>query len=354
MRERRSDSQTDGLRAALLGVYTEAQFGPGFGAALPAAMRPLSIGASVERMLASTSPYQRTAWFMSVRRLAWTAVRRDGDVRPRSDLDPYLFACVGREKGEAIIKLAPESPFHFSQGLDRILFGTSLPGEEGGTEALGSSEGTFDPSSRITTATAVTSWQGDFARLAVILDPRSWSRESIFFPESYEAIQRNGQFQPDPAPPPPGQSWKGYLYEFVESRVNDAVSAAFQNYLNVDFKADYDNHRIRVDYSLYSCQGSMLLERIAGGGIEVDSGFAIAEPLNTLPSVPPEQQTFKISAKKTVRFADTVSRSTPNQGPSEAGQMMNLLAPAVVSMWLDASVSSLPAISSLPAGRITK
>ena len=199
--------------------------------------------------------------------------------------------------------------------------------------------GSFDPSSMVTTAFAANASPGNFTALSEAMDPQAWSR-SPFWVDSYIVTLQNGRFRRLDNPPPLGSSWSGFLYEFVEWNMNDAVISGMQNYLNIDYQVNQSTYTIQLNFSLCACQGSMMLERISGAGIEVDSGWAGASPMNTTPSSLNGTAPFLVAALKRLRFADTLSRSTPNQGVLGEGQIINLLSPAVVSIWMDALVEA--------------
>jgi hypothetical protein len=194
----------------------------------------------------------------------------------------------------------------------------------------------LDMRSLVTTVTVATSSQLDFDSIAWMTDPRTWSLRSAFWVASTQVALTDGRFQPVEGPPL-GTNWKGNLYEFAEWNWNAASISAVQNYLNIDFR----QHRwtedgdelglIWMSFSLFSCQGSMMLTRLASNGVDVDRGFQAV--LYHHPKGAPQPRSVAL-AQKNVRFSDILSRRTSHQGMAGAGQTMSYLAPAVVGLWM--------------------
>ncbi|HEX8824077.1 MAG TPA: hypothetical protein VF794_29425 [Archangium sp.] len=194
----------------------------------------------------------------------------------------------------------------------------------------------LDLNSLVTTVTVATSSQLDFDSIAWMSDPRTWALRSAFWRASTQVALVEGRFQPTEGSPL-GTSWKGNLYEFAEWNWNAASISAVQNYLNIDFR----QHRwtedgdelglVWMSYSLYSCQGSMMLTRLASNGVDVDRGFLAV--LYHHPKGGPAPRSVAL-AQKNVRFSDILTRRTSHQGMAGAGQTMSYLAPAVVGLWM--------------------
>jgi hypothetical protein len=190
--------------------------------------------------------------------------------------------------------------------------------------------------SLVTTVTVATSSQLDFDSIAWMSDPRTWALRSAFWRASTQVALVEGRFQPTEGSPL-GTSWKGNLYEFAEWNWNAASISAVQNYLNIDFR----QHRwtedgdelglVWMSYSLYSCQGSMMLTRLASNGVDVDRGFLAV--LYHHPKGGPAPRSVAL-AQKNVRFSDILTRRTSHQGMAGAGQTMSYIAPAVVGLWM--------------------
>jgi len=204
-------------------------------------------------------------------------------------------------------------------------------------ESLASSgpESTLDLTSLVTTVDIPSTSTCDFAMLARILDPRSWSL-SPFWPASYE-VQLNedrGEFtRPSAENSQTGESWSGYLFEHVEWNWNVSTVASFRNYLNINYEVDAINQRLRLDFALFSCEGSQLyLLEQRRRGIDVDSGFQCVTPV---PGSNPPGGPFRLRTVKNIRYTDLLDRQTPGQGPAGAGQFLSYLAPAVVGLWMN-------------------
>jgi hypothetical protein len=196
-------------------------------------------------------------------------------------------------------------------------------------------ESTLNLTSLVTTVDIPSTSTCDFATLARILDPRSWSL-SPFWPESYEVqLSQDGRgfTQTGVGNTQNGESWSGYLFEHVEWNWNVSTVASFRNYLNIKYEVDTANQRLRLDFALFSCEGSQLymLEQ-RQRGIDVDSGFQCVAPA---PGSNPPGGPFRLRTVKNIRYTDLLDRQTPDQGPAGAGQFLSYLAPAVVGLWMN-------------------
>ncbi len=197
-------------------------------------------------------------------------------------------------------------------------------------------ESRLDLTSLVTTVDIPSTSNCDFATLARILDPRSWSL-SPFWPASYEVqlSEDRGEFAPpDKASSQNGESWRGYLFEHVEWNWNVSTVASFRNYLNIRYVVDEARKRLRLDFALYACEGSQLyLLEQRQRGIDVDSGFQCVAPVAQ--SASPAGGPFRLRTVKNIRYTDLLDRQTPGQGPAGAGQFLSYLAPAVVGLWMN-------------------
>jgi hypothetical protein len=224
----------------------------------------------------------------------------------------------------------------------RIMRSDLLPDLEAcfteGAEPLPGSgpESTLNLTSLVTTVDIPSTSNCDFATLARVLDPRSWSL-SPFWPASYE-VQLNesqsGFAQPQSPSSQNGASWSGFLFEHVEWNWNISTVASFRNYLNIQYVVDEARQKLRLDFALYSCEGSQLyLLEQRQRGIDVDSGFQCVAPLAQSPN--PPGGPFRLRTVKNIRYTDLLDRQTPGQGPAGAGQFLSYLAPAVVGLWMN-------------------
>ncbi len=201
-----------------------------------------------------------------------------------------------------------------------------------GTEGCGAH---YDPTSMITTVTAFKTNRGDMRTLPAFIDPRGWSRQSLFWLASDRVGLEDGRFVPYPDEAPIGTPWKGYLYEFVVLNQNNCTESGFQNYLCIDFDVQKDPASgvptcVCLLFSLYQAAGSLQLTRVTPGGMQIDVGYSKTDV--TLPSG--SVATVKLTSSKTVRYSDIVSRSTRGQGVAGAGNVLNMNAPAILALWM--------------------
>lgn len=320
-----SEPHRRALLAAMTGVYAAVEHPAEHIPALSASARPMPAQEAVRTIGRAQGPLRNRALRVCGARLAVGAF-----VDRRGDLYQCLVDLIGAEATKAIAASVAnvDDP---SRGLVMEcayqVLATLLPAAAESAPAAPVTTSSLDIRTMTTTVGVTTEGTGDFQRLAEWMDPRSW-RSSPFWLASYKAIRVGGRFVPDPNQPPLGRSWKGYFYEYVQWAFNESVVSAFQCYLDVAYEVDVERRRIDLGFSLYTCAGSMLLERIAVGGVEVDSGRSTARPLD-------EAGRFRISARKCIRYSDLVTRSTPNQGGDGAGQTLNYMAPAVVALWMN-------------------
>ena len=176
----------------------------------------------------------------------------------------------------------------------------------------------------------------DFKELRLVLDPRNWSA-SPFWPESYQVeLSEDGtQFQKVQNKQPPGESWHGNLFEHVEWNWNTVSVSSFRNFLNISFEVSENPQQIRLNFSLYSCEGSTLFIREARNGVDVDRGFLNLDRVNTPPGF------FRIDTQKIIRFSDLLERRSPLEGPVGSGQILSFMAPAIVGLWMHDLLSNL-------------
>jgi len=208
----------------------------------------------------------------------------------------------------------------------------------------------------LTTTVQVTAYssakdpQALFASLRRLSDPQSWSADphSFWRFSNREVPLPGGIFKEEPQES--GDSWQGYLYEHVVWNWNERSIAAFQNYLNIDFKVDPEQLRIDLAFSLHSCQGSLLFARVSASGVDVDHGFLSIEPVELRERVQPHSLTpaverpvqgFRITTQKVLRFSNLQDRRHPYQGLPGSGSALSYMAPASVSLWLRALMAGI-------------
>jgi hypothetical protein len=322
--ERDSDRDRHAVLAAMFGVYAAAELPDG--AALGPAS-PLSPSQALEVLRRSRDPLCERA-----RRVAGAKLAASAFIDGRDDLLKALEQLWGYDAVEAIAKAVGQindpTADDVIQQAYAVLGARGAEGFAGGSRPQTQSH--LDVRTLVTTAHVATEGEGSFKRLARFMDPRSW-RTSPFWLAADKVIEVDGRFVRDPNPPPLGKSWKGYFYEYVSWAFNTSVVSAFQCFLDVDFQVDEEARRIEMRFSLYRAAGSMLLARVAQGGVNVDSGYSKADPL----SGNAERGSYRIQTQKSIRYDDLLTRSTPNQGPPGVGQELNYMAPAVVALWMN-------------------
>ena len=177
----------------------------------------------------------------------------------------------------------------------------------------------------------------NFHCLQIGMDPQCWTACSSAFSTAGYLADPFKVDPPDPVPAPGYYDLKGprpkLLEEEVTIRFGDDASriAYFNNILNVDFNPDPDTRRIDLDFSLNRCIRSRILWDERAGGILIDEGYARARPLG--------KDAWRLTVRKTLRFSD---RTPYSGGPgwNDFGQLLNYLAPAMLSWWIESEMYS--------------
>jgi hypothetical protein len=316
--ERPRDDERRKLLAAMIGVYSsvklpkEQRHPSSFG------LRTMSVHDAVRTIASAEGPLRYKARRMAAARLA-AGVQHER----RRDHEIALANLVGGPDVDHVAGLALAK-----KGAAAYVYGAL--GARAPADDEPETSSSIDVDTMATTVRVVSFYEGRFEDLAKKIDPRSWAA-SPFWVAATKVIREDGRFVPDTKGPELGKSWSGLFYESVWWSMDATTYSAFQNYLDVDFEVTAPD-TIALSFSLYACRGSMVLARIAPGGVEIDSGFTTVEP----DGAPHRDGTrrFKVVAQKKLRFADMASRSTPNQGPDGAGQFLNYMSPAVVAVWM--------------------
>jgi hypothetical protein len=313
----RDDDERRKLMAAMIGVYSSVRLPDEQRHPSSYGLRAMSLHDAVRTIASAEGPLRHKARRMAAARLAASVF----DER-RRDHEIALGNLVGAPHVDhvAAAQAAKKGALAYVYGA----LGHRAPATD---EATTSSS--IDVDTMATTVTVTSAYDGKFEELAKKIDPRSWSA-SPFWVAATKVGRQDGGFVPDSKGPELGKGWNGYFYESVWWSTDATTYSAFQNYLDVDFDVTPPNISLR--FSLYACRGSMLLARIAPGGVEIDSGFTKVTPEGDARA--DGTRRFKLTAQKKLRFADMASRSTPNQGPDGAGQFLNYMSPAVVAVWM--------------------
>jgi hypothetical protein len=184
----------------------------------------------------------------------------------------------------------------------------------------GTSRVWYDPATRATTGDVTVFVNRPLAELPLFLDPRLWKRCTVIFQQSDEVDRQT--YQPKRTTPD-GSAWSGYLRECFRVPIG-----IFENVLHIEFAIDAAE--IAMHYYLYdSVHYTPPWAFTPGPGVlEVDSGFAIAEPLDGRP------EWTRLRMRKTVVYRD-LNPEDPGVLGIDFGQLLNYAAPALMAMWVD-------------------
>lgn len=190
-----------------------------------------------------------------------------------------------------------------------------------------------------TTATVTTLVHGgDFDSLLLATEPDQWHDGS-------EVIQTS-RYVSDPYSLDPGRPRRsgadgldlsGLLHEVVGIAwgSEEAQQSRFENVLNVErtvAPGPPGRQRIDVSFSLCRSISSEVLWDSRRGGITLDEGFLRVVPLGA--------NYWRVTSRKLLRFSDRTPYSGAN-GWTDFGQMLNYLAPAALSWWVETETYSL-------------
>jgi hypothetical protein len=186
-----------------------------------------------------------------------------------------------------------------------------------------------DTNTLTTTATVTTLASGtSLEELRNLIDPLHWPDNSRVIKEThyvhgpYDTSER--EYGADERTFSDGQR---FLYEDV--RVNwgldDLQKGGFRNVLTIDsFKADETG--IALPFKLCRSIDSRVLWDFRPGGILIDGGYLVARPVG--------DKRWRVTTRKVLQFSDRAPYSNP-PGGLDFGQLLNYLAPAAVTWWLE-------------------
>jgi hypothetical protein len=202
-----------------------------------------------------------------------------------------------------------------------------------------------DTATLSTTATVTTRVKGSFELVCRVVDPRSWSISSdVITHTDYIA----DAFRPGvrlTEPPAIGRGHEGnkLLHETAEISwgSNDDQQGAFDVVLNIGFAVADQIDRSSADaapvvdlsFTLGRSISSSILWDRRPGGLRIDNGFIQVLPLA-------EPDSWLMTSRKTVKFTDR----TPNlnrAGWADTGQLLNYLAPASLTWWIESEAFSM-------------
>jgi hypothetical protein len=215
---------------------------------------------------------------------------------------------------------------------DAVAFADFSQGVNGAPmRALNSSCVVRQNSSTLTTTATVTALVNtEFELLARAIDPLCW-------PCCSDVIQETGyvggpfDLSPKAYETEPGEGFEPprYLFENVEVYWGDEQiqTGTFRNVLRIDkFDVRADDGTISLDFKLCRSIDSRILWDSRAGGILIDDGFIRARPLG--------RDRWRVTSRKILKFSDRTPYSNP-PGWRDFGQMLNYLAPAAVTWWLE-------------------
>jgi hypothetical protein len=79
------------------------------------------------------------------------------------------------------------------------------------------------------------------------------------------------------------------------------------------------------------------------GGLLIDGGYLVARPLSMQRDGGVEHNHWRVTTRKVLQFSDRAPYSNPTGG-MDFGQMLNYLAPAAVTWWLETDFYSSKAL----------
>jgi hypothetical protein len=351
-----TDPQRRRLRAALLAVDAHSTF-PGLAPALAPFAQPMAIDTSLAVIQQAPAHWRHHARTVAAISLARAAAA--GSVAHERHLERLLgpeqarkirqgpgagAAAAHARHGKAAYGERFTQPGHAGvlDDVMAVLAPGPCPGTAGGGDGVTETpELSVDPRTMVTTARIKLSTHvhrsASLEQIAACVDPRAWATWP-FWEAAYRVnLDGRGGFTRAPDEPA-GQPWKGLFYEYVSWDGDPGVMSAYQNLLDITFAVDHrpdGTDTIDLRYHLYQCLGSLLLARLQEGGVDVDHGLCTVEvqPAGRLDGHP-DCRALTTVFEKNVRFGDLLTRTTPGQGRAGTGLALDLMAPAVVGMWM--------------------
>jgi hypothetical protein len=187
-----------------------------------------------------------------------------------------------------------------------------------------------DTNTLTTTATVTALVNTNFELLARAIDPLCWPRCSDVIKRT-DYVEGPFDLSPKAYETKPGQGFETsrYLFEDVEVYWGDEQiqTGRFRNVLRIDkFVVKPEKGTISLDFKLCRSIDSRILWDSRAGGILIDDGFIRARPLG--------EDRWRVTSRKILKFSDRTPYSNP-PGWRDFGEMLNYLAPAAVTWWLE-------------------
>lgn len=202
-----------------------------------------------------------------------------------------------------------------------------------------------DSRTLITTVTATALVCGGFEQLKAAVDPQDWARSSDVIALARYVSGPRALTPTAPSTPfdPPmyleeraSVSW-GFDVEQAREQTGE-----FHNVLRIDrFDADEETGDVDVEFALARSIDSRILWDARPGGLRIDQGSLRVRNIC--------DDRWRVTSHKALQFSDR----TPNAGGSgglDFGQMLNYLAPAALSWWVESELYSIASPDYKPEG----
>ena len=186
-----------------------------------------------------------------------------------------------------------------------------------------------DTNTMTTTATVTTLAPGaTLDTLREMIDPLHWPDNSRVIQDTHWV---NGAFDLSERSYETGEptfSEPRFLYEDVHVGwgLDNVQRGGFRNVLAVDYFKANKRTGISLPFRLSRSIDSRVMWDSRPGGILIDGGYLVARPVG--------EGSWRVTTRKVLQFSDRAPNSTPTGG-MDYGQMINYLAPAAVTLWLE-------------------
>lgn len=205
-----------------------------------------------------------------------------------------------------------------------------------------------DTNTLTTTATVTTLVENDFESLARAIDPLGWAKYSDvidkteYLRDPLDVTSGRGEM-------PLGEGFHEeeprYLLEEVGINwgTGGGQTGTFKNVLAIDyFSVTPELQSITLPFRLCRSVDSRILWDQRAGGILIDGGKLVARPVGG--------NRWRLTTRKVLRFSDRTPYSNA-PGWRDYGQLLNYLAPAAVTWWLETEMYSTESVGSANGGQ---
>lgn len=197
-----------------------------------------------------------------------------------------------------------------------------------------------DSRTLVTNATVTTLVRGDFDALSRVADPQRWSsssdviRRARYVADAFERVPLTVDQRPTV-----GAGFEGTRLLDEKAVLSwgkqDDQQGHFTNVLNIQHAVGGPEHKpqsIEVRFSLRRSIDSGVLWDRRAGGLQLNQGYLKVRPVGP--------DAWRVTTRKVLRFSDR----TPGVGGRDwfdFGQMLNYLAPAALTWWVESETYSL-------------